>query len=230
MGWEDGRPTGKPLTRRERAVQEHTTADFLDAIRAHPDCDVRRLAFADFLEETGTDVGWARFLRWGVTHPRPVEFLVQHSGTTAPAGSQVTYKWSNIFGDKKDRYRGMCGWVRSHLPHPGPWVVGVTRRAVFRRGLLEHLAVPNAWWLEHGDAVVAKTGLLEVVTPQRFDAQFDESVPFLYDTDPSHGIYQTRRRCKETAFIILEDGRISVPPILKEEWPSATFRVSPTGA
>ena len=201
-------------------MPDHTLADFLEAIRADPDCDTRRGAFADFLDESG-DPWWAWFVRWSIKNPEPKAFTVR---TYSGPESVVVYRWAYVFDPLHHLPRGVTGFVRRFLPPPGdafPPNTGFIRRAVFRRGLLESMSVPNAWWLEHGDVACARTAGLSVTVPDTFPWQERDREISLVG-DPTHRTFHEW----DIHWFSPEGFHDN---LLRLRWPTATFRVAPTG-
>lgn len=84
--------------------------DWLDACASEPDDDLRRLVFADWLEENG-DPDWAEFIRLEVGLSRGAE----HDPETADRVSAMLKKhrtrWIGPLGNVKPKFRHRIGFV-----------------------------------------------------------------------------------------------------------------------
>lgn len=120
-----------------------TEADFLHAIREHPDDDVTRLAFADWLMERGDEASAAR----GELIQAQVRIARQTEGDP-PADWAITDRLPDLRAREQallDRYEG--AWARPIVPF--------VENYQFRRGFVESITLDEQQFLQHADALFA---------------------------------------------------------------------------
>ena len=117
-------------------------AALLNAIRAHPDEDAPRLAYADWLDEYQPAPG-------SETNPRAE--LIRTQIELARRGDYDTSPSTNALRDRAEQllhehFRAWTADFRDSVPHP-------ELQPEFRRGFPDHLRVPARWFLECGEAI-----------------------------------------------------------------------------
>jgi len=117
-------------------------AALLAAIRAHPDEDAPRLAYADWLDEHRPAPSEG-------TNPRAE--LIRAQIELARRGDYDTSPVTTALRDRAEQLlhehsRAWTADFRAAVPHP-------ELRPEFRRGFPEHLRVPARWFLECGEAI-----------------------------------------------------------------------------
>lgn len=131
----------------------------LATILAHPDDDLPRLVFADFLEESG-DAERAEFIRVQCELARMEPCLL----TSVDEGfgpAPCRCGWHGL--DRRQREltaadigRGrLIGRLPGGLVPKLPGYRSPDRYATARRGFVEAVQIPWAWWLAHADAILA---------------------------------------------------------------------------
>lgn len=132
-----------------------TGAALLSAILAEPADDLHRLAYADWLEETG-DPERAEFIR----------LQLGLAGDVRRAGWREVLRAEKLLHDRRD-WLDPLGYVwidhneaEADTVRVGGWR-GVT--LTLRRGFVEAVACPLAVWLEYGPALVRRHPVERVV-------------------------------------------------------------------
>lgn len=170
-------------------------AAILRAVLASPGDDLPRLAYADWLEETGTDDDRAELIRVqieaarierddGYPHPDPPRMCLRASCRICT----LMVRADALLHADRDDGRNVIRWTQfvrelTGLPssdltfrpadpeeegHPGR-VLNIPEGYVgirFRRGFVDKLALPAAAWVRSGDRLLATTPVVAVYVPK----------------------------------------------------------------
>src|SRR3954466_14516739 len=144
-----------------------TDADFLRAVTADPDADAPRLAYADWLDESG-DAARAEFIRIQCALAALPEAEQEYHPLIKRVDELVAAHrddWLRSFRDLLAPVAATRGWRRWVGRSPQRTLVG----ARFRRGFVDHLHVDTAAFLARADRLVRMTPLrslaVEAVRP-----------------------------------------------------------------
>lgn len=159
-------------------TNDEMRSSFLRDIIAHPECDDRRLIFADWLSDQGED-DRAEFIRCKIRAAR------------AAPGDAAAWEFNLATGWEILRKSPVREWF--DLPSEDKWTVFVrssfkvelydpesdqTIQIVTRRGFVDEVHCPMQAWLDHGKQI-ARSQPVETVRitdrkPYRFDDRFAE--------------------------------------------------------
>jgi uncharacterized protein (TIGR02996 family) len=140
-----------------------TEQDWLNAIKAEPDNDLPRLAYADWLDERGHegDADRAMFVR------------VQCRLAALRAGARCHQPGAGADDGCDDSDCPRCGperdlfWLERELwERVGCWglPVGVgSNQATWRRGFIDEVELPAGAWARHGDEILSRHPVARVV-------------------------------------------------------------------
>lgn len=136
----------------------------LAAIRAHPNEDVPRLAYAGWLDENGISPARARFIRLMIdpsARNRPYHYTERDArregfiGLSIPEAREWGFwPWWGLWSTFKTRYRLTDrAFVLTAIHRVGPTYL--PQSVTVRRGFVEGVRTDYAGWMVHGDALVS---------------------------------------------------------------------------
>jgi uncharacterized protein (TIGR02996 family) len=136
----------------------------LAAIRAHPDEDVPRLAYADWLDETGVSPARARFVRLMIDPHIPKRYPQYRDADALALGCPALsipqvrawglWPFAGLWSKFKVRYRlADRAFVLTAINRVG--VDYLPQSVTVRRGFVAGVRTDYAGWVAHGDAIAA---------------------------------------------------------------------------